>query len=39
MNETCVISFAENLADGVGAGSPVNSSTISTSSADRLEIF
>jgi predicted CoA-binding protein len=39
MNETCLISFAENLADGVGAGSPVNASPFATSAADRLEIL
>ena len=37
--DSCVISFAENVADGVGAGSPVNTSRFAATAADRLRIL
>jgi len=39
MSEVCVVSFAENFEDGVGAGSPVNSGRFATTAADRLLIL
>ncbi len=39
MSDVCVVSFAEDLADGVGAGSPVNTSRFATTAADRLAIL
>ena len=39
MSETCVISFAEVVGDGVGAGSPVNTSRFATTAADRLRML
>lgn len=37
--EVCAVSFGEPVADGVGAGSPVNTSRFATTAADRLAIL
>lgn len=37
--EVCAVSLGETIADGVGAGSPVNTGRFATTAADRLRIL